>query len=86
MKFHLKKFKELYFNYKLSAMPALLFTTVDMSISYIMLQITDLKKYNSQLFKELSVTKSYFESIKAELVQYKHSASSDYQPGMLSGR
>ncbi|XP_014474751.1 PREDICTED: uncharacterized protein LOC106744461 [Dinoponera quadriceps] len=50
----------------------------------LMEQITDLKKYNSQLFKELSVTKSYFESMKAELVQYKHCASSDYQPGMLS--
>lgn len=51
-----------------------------------MLQMTELKKCNSQLFKELSETKSNVENIKAKLAQCKHSIPTDYQPGMLSGR
>lgn len=48
--------------------------------------MTELKKYNSQLFKELSETKSNLENIKAKLAQCKHNTPTDYQPGMLSGR
>lgn len=48
-------------------------------------QMTELKKCNSQLFKELSETKSNVENIKAKLAQCKHSTPTDYQPGMLSG-
>ena len=48
-------------------------------------QMTELKKYNSQLFKELSETKSNVEIIKEKLAQCKHSTPTDYQPGMLSG-
>ncbi|XP_029159854.1 general transcriptional corepressor trfA-like [Nylanderia fulva] len=48
-------------------------------------QMTELKKYNNQLFKELSETKSYVENIKEKLAQCKHNTSTDYQPGMLSG-
>ncbi|XP_050463295.1 general transcriptional corepressor trfA-like [Cataglyphis hispanica] len=48
-------------------------------------QMTELKKCNSQLFKELNETKSNVENIKAKLAQCKHSALTDYQPGMLSG-
>lgn len=51
-----------------------------------MLQMTELKKCNSQLFKELNETKSNVENIKAKLAQCKHSALTDYQPGMLSGK
>lgn len=51
-----------------------------------MLQMTELKKCNSQLFKELSETKSNVENIKAKLAQCKYSTPTDYQPGMLSGR
>ncbi|XP_011882878.1 PREDICTED: paramyosin [Vollenhovia emeryi] len=47
-------------------------------------QMTELKKCNSQLFKELSETKSSLESVKAKLAQCKHSTPADYQPGMLS--
>lgn len=54
-------------------------------MSFQILQMTDLKKYNSQLFKELNVTKSYVENMTAKLMQCKHCTSSDYQPGMLSG-
>lgn len=50
-----------------------------------MLQITDLKRDNSQLFKELNVTKTNLESLTTKLAQCKH-CTSDYQPGMLSGR
>lgn len=50
-----------------------------------MLQMTELKKYNNQLFKELSETKSYVENIKEKLAQCKHNTPTDYQPGMLSG-
>ena len=45
-----------------------------------------LREANSQMFKELHETKSELESIKIELTRLKHSGSSDYQPGMLSGR
>ncbi|XP_072754136.1 uncharacterized protein [Anoplolepis gracilipes] len=48
-------------------------------------QMTELKKCNSQLFKELSETKSNVENIKAKLAQCKHNTATDYQPGMLSG-
>ncbi|XP_029665525.1 uncharacterized protein LOC115236928 [Formica exsecta] len=48
-------------------------------------QMTELKKCNSQLFKELSETKSNVENIKAKLAQCKYSTPTDYQPGMLSG-
>jgi len=48
--------------------------------------MTELKKCNSQLFKELSETKSNLENVKAKLAQCKHSTPVDYQPGMLSGR
>lgn len=51
-----------------------------------MLQMTELKKGNSQLFKELSETKSNLENVKAKLVQCKYNTPADYQPGMLSGR
>jgi len=51
-----------------------------------MLQMTELKKCNSQLFKELSETKSNLENVKTKLAQCKHSTPADYQPGMLSGR
>lgn len=51
-----------------------------------MLQMTELKKCNSQLFKELSETKSNVENIKAKLAQCKHSTPTDYQPGMLAGK
>ncbi|XP_012226194.2 uncharacterized protein [Linepithema humile] len=47
-------------------------------------QMTELKKYNSQLFKELNETKSNLENIKAKLAQCKHNTPTDYQPGMLS--
>ncbi|XP_076238514.1 uncharacterized protein LOC143181792 [Calliopsis andreniformis] len=47
-------------------------------------QMTELKKSNSQLFKELNETKSELGSMKAKLAQCKYSSSSDYQPGMLS--
>ncbi|KAG6801084.1 hypothetical protein HZU73_03205 [Apis mellifera caucasica] len=47
-------------------------------------QMTELKKGNSQLFKELNETKSELGSMKAKLAQCKYSSSSDYQPGMLS--
>lgn len=56
------------------------------SLSNIMLQMTELKKCNSQLFKELSETKSNLENVKAKTAQCKHSSPADYQPGMLSGR
>lgn len=48
--------------------------------------MTELKKGNSQLFKELNETKSELGSMKAKLAQCKYSGSSDYQPGMLSGK
>lgn len=48
--------------------------------------MTELKKCNSQLFKELSETKSNLENVKAKLAQCKHNIPADYQPGMLSGR
>ncbi|KAK9309118.1 hypothetical protein QLX08_001081 [Tetragonisca angustula] len=44
-------------------------------------QMTELKKSNSQLFKELNETKSEIGSMKAKLAVC---SSSDYQPGMLS--
>ncbi|XP_024878174.1 uncharacterized protein LOC112458658 [Temnothorax curvispinosus] len=47
-------------------------------------QMTELKKCNSQLFKELSETKSNLENVKAKWAQCKHSTPADYQPGMLS--
>ncbi|XP_076764401.1 uncharacterized protein LOC143431497 isoform X2 [Xylocopa sonorina] len=47
-------------------------------------QMTELKKSNSQLFKELNETKSELGGMKAKLAQCKYSSSSDYQPGMLS--
>ncbi|XP_012536969.1 uncharacterized protein LOC105837046 [Monomorium pharaonis] len=47
-------------------------------------QMTELKKCNGQLFKELSETKSNLENVKAKLAQCKHSTPADYQPGMLS--
>ncbi|OAD61759.1 hypothetical protein WN48_08462 [Eufriesea mexicana] len=47
-------------------------------------QMTELKKSNSQLFKELNETKSELGSMKVKLAQCKYSSSSDYQPGMLS--
>ncbi|KAL0118559.1 hypothetical protein PUN28_009317 [Cardiocondyla obscurior] len=47
-------------------------------------QMTELKKCNSQLFKELSETKSNLENVKAKLAQCKHNIPTDYQPGMLS--
>ncbi|XP_034184237.2 uncharacterized protein LOC117606194 isoform X3 [Osmia lignaria lignaria] len=47
-------------------------------------QMTELKKSNSQLFKELNETKSELGGMKAKLAQCKYSGSSDYQPGMLS--
>ncbi|XP_029038063.2 COPII coat assembly protein SEC16 isoform X3 [Osmia bicornis bicornis] len=47
-------------------------------------QMTELKKSNSQLFKELNETKSELGSMKAKLAQCKYNGSSDYQPGMLS--
>ncbi|XP_017794513.1 PREDICTED: serine-rich adhesin for platelets isoform X1 [Habropoda laboriosa] len=47
-------------------------------------QMTELKKSNSQLFKELNETKSELGSMKAKLAQCKYSNSTDYQPGMLS--
>ncbi|XP_053996099.1 uncharacterized protein LOC128885817 isoform X3 [Hylaeus anthracinus] len=47
-------------------------------------QMTDLKKSNSQLFKELNETKSELGSMKAKLAQCTYSTCSDYQPGMLS--
>ncbi|TGZ46201.1 Uncharacterized protein DBV15_06515 [Temnothorax longispinosus] len=46
--------------------------------------MTELKKCNSQLFKELSETKSNLENVKAKWAQCKHSTPADYQPGMLS--
>lgn len=48
--------------------------------------MTELKKGNSQLFKELNETKSELGSMKAKLAQCKYNSSSDYQPGMLSGK
>lgn len=51
-----------------------------------MLQMTELKKCNSQLFKELNETKSNLENVKTKLAQCKHSTPVDYKPGMLSGR
>ncbi|XP_011694239.1 PREDICTED: uncharacterized protein LOC105453756 [Wasmannia auropunctata] len=47
-------------------------------------QMTELKKCNGQLFKELSETKSNLETVKSKLAQSKHSTPADYQPGMLS--
>ncbi|XP_017881492.1 uncharacterized protein LOC108625746 isoform X2 [Ceratina calcarata] len=47
-------------------------------------QMTELKKSNSQLFKELNETKSELGSMKTKLSQCKYGSSSDYQPGMLS--
>lgn len=47
-------------------------------------QMTELKKSNSQLFKELNETKSELGSMKMKLSQCKYGSSSDYQPGMLS--
>ncbi|KAL6267815.1 hypothetical protein P5V15_000887 [Pogonomyrmex californicus] len=47
-------------------------------------QMTELKKCNSQLFKELTETKSSLENVKTKLSQCKHSTPTDYQPGMLS--
>ncbi|KYM95481.1 hypothetical protein ALC62_13909 [Cyphomyrmex costatus] len=47
-------------------------------------QMTELKKCNNQLFKELSEAKSNVENVKAKLAQCKHSTPADYQPGMLS--
>lgn len=49
-------------------------------------QMTELKKSNSQLFKELNETKSELGGMKTKLAQCKYSTSSDYQPGMLSGK
>lgn len=59
---------------------------INISLPNIMLQMTELKKGNSQLFKELSETKSNLENVKAKLVQCKYNTPADYQPGMLSGR
>ncbi|XP_076288894.1 uncharacterized protein LOC143213166 isoform X2 [Lasioglossum baleicum] len=47
-------------------------------------QMTELKKSNSQLFKELNETKSELGSMKTKFTQCKYNTSSDYQPGMLS--
>ncbi|XP_012057619.1 PREDICTED: LOW QUALITY PROTEIN: uncharacterized protein LOC105620734 [Atta cephalotes] len=47
-------------------------------------QMTELKKCNNQLFKELSEAKSNVENVKAKLAQCRHSTPADYQPGMLS--
>ncbi|XP_076656471.1 uncharacterized protein LOC143361097 isoform X2 [Halictus rubicundus] len=47
-------------------------------------QMTELKKSNSQLFKELNETKSELGSMKTKFAQCKYNTSSDYQPGMLS--
>ncbi|XP_011634863.1 uncharacterized protein LOC105425691 isoform X2 [Pogonomyrmex barbatus] len=47
-------------------------------------QMTELKKCNSQLFKELTETKSSLENVKTKLSQCKHNTPTDYQPGMLS--
>ncbi|XP_018052301.1 PREDICTED: uncharacterized protein LOC108689855 [Atta colombica] len=47
-------------------------------------QMTELKKCNNQLFKELSEAKSNVENVKAKLTQCRHSTPADYQPGMLS--
>jgi len=55
-------------------------------LSNIILQMTELKKCNNQLFKELSEAKSNVENVKAKLAQCRHSTPADYQPGMLSGR
>lgn len=45
--------------------------------------MTELKKSNNQLFKELNETKSEIGSMKTKLAVC---SSSDYQPGMLSGK
>ncbi|EZA58617.1 hypothetical protein DMN91_008579 [Ooceraea biroi] len=47
-------------------------------------QITELKKCNNQLFKELNEVKLNLEDIKVKAAQCKHSTPMDYQPGMLS--
>ncbi|XP_033333747.2 uncharacterized protein LOC117224742 isoform X1 [Megalopta genalis] len=47
-------------------------------------QMTELKKSNSQLFKDLNETKSELGSMKTKFAQCKYNTSSDYQPGMLS--
>lgn len=47
--------------------------------------MTNLREVNSQMFKELHEAKSSIENLKAELARVRHHASSDYQPGMLSG-
>lgn len=46
--------------------------------------MAELKKSNGQLFKELSEAKFELETMKLKFSEYKH--SSDYQPGMLSGK
>lgn len=45
-----------------------------------------MKETESQLFKELHEAKAELESVKTELSQFKQSYSSNYQPGMLSGK
>ncbi|XP_020291782.1 AP2/ERF domain-containing protein PFD0985w isoform X4 [Pseudomyrmex gracilis] len=47
-------------------------------------QMTELKKCNSLLFKELSETKTNLENVKAKLAYCKYNSPTDYQPGMLS--
>lgn len=47
--------------------------------------MTELKKCNSLLFKELSETKTNLENVKTKLAYCKYSSPTDYQPGMLSG-
>ncbi|XP_031843072.2 uncharacterized protein LOC116431573 isoform X1 [Nomia melanderi] len=47
-------------------------------------QMTELKKSNSQLFKELNETKSELGTMKTKFAQCKYNTSSDYQPGMLA--
>ncbi|XP_066589994.1 uncharacterized protein [Prorops nasuta] len=46
-------------------------------------QVTELKRANSQLFVELSQTKSDLENVKVKLITSKQSELVDYQPGMF---
>lgn len=47
--------------------------------------MTALREANSQMFKQLNETKLSLENVTTELGEIKQHASSDYQPGMLSG-
>lgn len=48
--------------------------------------MTNLREANSRMFKELHETKLSLDNVKAELSKIKNQTSSDYQPGMLSGK